>query len=160
MTWFLLYLAATPNAPNAAAVREEIEQLDVQAQINIEHLLSGLRDTARKLPDFVPNWAPTPGGVAAVAQDAVAALFAYAGDNATAERIEESIDSRKIGADLKIRYAKIADGLINMGNLQSAEVWRKQLTYKASAIQRPQQSCGDAARNTWFHAASCPVSIS
>src|ERR1700680_2759880 len=39
IAWFGAYLATTPNAPNAVAVKEQIDILDVKSQSNIDRLL-------------------------------------------------------------------------------------------------------------------------
>jgi tetratricopeptide (TPR) repeat protein len=46
MAWFGAYLAAYPDAPNAAAVKEQIAVLDVKSQSNISRFLKTLQDTA------------------------------------------------------------------------------------------------------------------
>jgi tetratricopeptide (TPR) repeat protein len=47
--WFEAYLAANPNAPNAAAVREQIEVLDVKSQSNLAQLIKIVEDAASKI---------------------------------------------------------------------------------------------------------------
>jgi hypothetical protein len=44
MAWFGAYLAASPNAPNAAAVRQQIAALDVRNQSNLSRLIKAIED--------------------------------------------------------------------------------------------------------------------
>lgn len=46
MAWFGAYLAAYPDAPNAAAVREQIAVLDVRNQSNLSRLIKSLQNAA------------------------------------------------------------------------------------------------------------------
>lgn len=47
--WFGVYLAVTTNAPNAAAVQDQIDALDVKNQSNISHLIQSAQDAAIKI---------------------------------------------------------------------------------------------------------------
>jgi hypothetical protein len=50
IVWFGAYLAANPNAANAAAVRDEMERLDVKSQSNLSHLIQTAQDAALLIP--------------------------------------------------------------------------------------------------------------
>jgi tetratricopeptide (TPR) repeat protein len=49
IAWFGAYLAASPDAPNAAAVREQIAVLDVKSQSNVSRLIKTAQDAASQL---------------------------------------------------------------------------------------------------------------
>ena len=51
IAWLAAYLAAVPNAPNAAAVKQQITVLDVRNQSNVSHLLQAVQDAARQVRD-------------------------------------------------------------------------------------------------------------
>jgi tetratricopeptide (TPR) repeat protein len=48
ITWLGAYLAASPNAPNAASVRDLIINLDVKSESNISHLIKLFQDTSNQ----------------------------------------------------------------------------------------------------------------
>jgi tetratricopeptide (TPR) repeat protein len=50
MAWFGAYLAASPNAANAAAVKAEIEALSVRSQSNVSRLITAAQDAAGQIP--------------------------------------------------------------------------------------------------------------
>lgn len=64
--WLEAYLAATPNAPNEAKVKSQINSLDVQALSNTRRLIQSVQDTAdaienenlrtHSLENVVPLW--------------------------------------------------------------------------------------------------------
>src|SRR6266853_1229246 len=49
IAWFGAYLAASPDAPNAAAVKEQIAVLDVRNQSNVSRLIKAVQDIANKI---------------------------------------------------------------------------------------------------------------
>ena len=49
MAWFGAYLAAFPQAPNAAAVREQITALDVRNQSNVSRFIKSTQDAAGQM---------------------------------------------------------------------------------------------------------------
>jgi tetratricopeptide (TPR) repeat protein len=51
IAWLGAYLAASPNAPNAVAVKEQITLLDVRNQSNISRLIRAVQDAANQIPD-------------------------------------------------------------------------------------------------------------
>ncbi len=48
IAWFGAYLAAYPDAPNAAAVKEQIAVLDVRGQSNVSRLVKAVQDADRR----------------------------------------------------------------------------------------------------------------
>ena len=50
ISWFGAYLAAFPDAPNAAAVKEQITMLDVRHQSTLSHLLETVQKAVSKIP--------------------------------------------------------------------------------------------------------------
>lgn len=51
IAWFGAYLAATTNTPNAAAVKDQIDALEVKSQSNLSHLIQ----TALKTADLIQD---------------------------------------------------------------------------------------------------------
>jgi hypothetical protein len=49
IAWFGAYLAANPNAPNAAAVKKQISVLEVRSQSNTSRFLKILEDAANQI---------------------------------------------------------------------------------------------------------------
>jgi tetratricopeptide (TPR) repeat protein len=49
IAWFGAYLAAYPDAPNAAAVKEQMEVLDVKNQSNVLQLIKAVQDVASQM---------------------------------------------------------------------------------------------------------------
>jgi hypothetical protein len=52
MAWFGAYLAANPNAPNAAVVKEQITVVEVRHQSNVSRLIKTVQDAAKQTSDF------------------------------------------------------------------------------------------------------------
>jgi hypothetical protein len=50
IAWFGAYLAASPDAPNAAAVKEQIAVLEVRQQSNVARLLKTVQDAVDQIP--------------------------------------------------------------------------------------------------------------
>jgi hypothetical protein len=50
IAWFGAYLAATPDAPNAAAVKEQIAVLEVKNQSNLSRLIKSVQEAAFMKP--------------------------------------------------------------------------------------------------------------
>jgi uncharacterized protein (TIGR03067 family) len=62
IAWFGAYLCAAPNAPNAAAVKDQIDALDIKDQSNLSHLIQSLQDSvvvnqAPHHDNDLPMWA-------------------------------------------------------------------------------------------------------
>ncbi len=49
IAWYGAYLAAIPNAPDAAEVKKEIVRLEVKGQINISGLIKSVEDAANQI---------------------------------------------------------------------------------------------------------------
>ena len=106
ITWFGAYLAANPSAPNAAAVKGEIDTLDVKGQSNVSRLIKSVQDAASQARDDQEFYLGQ-----------VAGLWAEAGDMATATK---TID--RIQAAFRKNYARasVAEGLMRAGDLAGA----------------------------------------
>src|SRR4029078_5609564 len=52
MAWFGAYLAALPQAPNAAALREQITALDVRNQSNVSRFIKSTQDAAGQMREI------------------------------------------------------------------------------------------------------------
>jgi tetratricopeptide (TPR) repeat protein len=100
IAWFGAYLAANPNAPNAAAVKDQIDVLDVKSQSNISRLIQSAQDAASQNSDSVQKQ---------LEFGDVSLLWAQIGDFAdafkTADRIQ--ISSYKMEALTRIAGAEI-----------------------------------------------------
>lgn len=55
MAWLMAYLAAAPEAPNAAQVRTLIVQLDVAVESKVRKILNEAATVARQIPAFGPS---------------------------------------------------------------------------------------------------------
>lgn len=77
IAWFGAYLAATPNASNAAAVKEQIDMLDVKSQSNLSRFIKSVEAAASQLPSGYDR----DHSLGSVAQ-----LWAEAGDLAGAQK--------------------------------------------------------------------------
>ena len=85
ITWFGAYLAALSDAPNAAAVKEQIAVLEVKNLSNISRLIKAVQDTATQVT----------GDSKDLNLVYVAGLWAKAGDIAAALRTAELIGDRR-----------------------------------------------------------------
>jgi tetratricopeptide (TPR) repeat protein len=81
--WFGAYLVANPDASNAAAVKNQIEVLDVKSQSNLSRLIKTVQDTAEKMSGNDP----------AGNRGRVAALWVEAGDTASAFKVVDRIQA-------------------------------------------------------------------
>jgi tetratricopeptide (TPR) repeat protein len=87
ISWFSAYLATNPTAPNAAAVKELINLLDVRSQSNLSRLISSLQDMANQFAEDNKN----------ANLSRVAELWAKTGDIAAAQRVAnliQNVDSK------------------------------------------------------------------
>ena len=97
--WFAAYLAAAPGAPNAAAVQQQIDVLDVKSKSNLARLVKSVQDAAEKIPNRPSNLVLSDGGwVAEINRDRnftdVAELWARAGNVSEAMHIGASLTDR------------------------------------------------------------------
>jgi hypothetical protein len=86
IAWFGAYLATNPNAPNAAAVQDQIDMLNIKSQSNITHLIRSLQDAAGRIPLDGTNPYPRDNALANVA-----ALWARIGDAESAKKVIDLI---------------------------------------------------------------------
>jgi hypothetical protein len=153
--WFGAYLAATTNAPNAAAVKDQIDALDIKSQSNISHLIQSVRDAAGKISDTIPEYC--------LAQ--IAGLWAETGDMTSAMQTAGSIQDayRKNQA-----LADIADGQAEAGDivgaLKTADAIPDALSKSTEfrSIENAQKNAGDmeGARKTLLAAKNAADLIS
>lgn len=110
MTWFGAYLEASPTASNVAAVRSQIQALDIKSQGNLARLIRGAQDAAMQYGEpksFDRNYS----------LERVAALWARSGDIAAAVQIVNGIpDDYSKGR----AQATIASELANAGDFTGA----------------------------------------
>ncbi len=115
--WFGAYLAARPDAPNAAAVKDQIETLDVKSVSNISHLIQ--TEQQNTATSFHPYLAGTYGqwydDVFCVAN--IAKSWAGIGDYTTAFKIA----NQYTGTNKDIPYRNIAVAQARVGDIKSAQ---------------------------------------
>ena len=121
IAWFGVYLAAHPDAPNAAAVKAEIATLDTKNHSNVLRLMRSVENAASQLPtDYLRS--------ASLGQAAV--LYAKAGDFPSALKIMTDLghDKRRI-----LNLADIAESQILAGDVAGS---RKTLRIAISILDR------------------------
>ena len=151
--WFEAYLAANPGARNAAAVKEEIDALEVKNQSNLSRLIKLMEDEVGKMPAAHRS---------ADLSD-VAILWAKAGDLAAAGRIADGIGDTayKSRAWQVIAYAQVATG--NIAEAQKIADRIEDPLYKSRALQAV--ASAQAAAGDWpcakqpFLAAQEPIDL-
>jgi tetratricopeptide (TPR) repeat protein len=113
--WFSAFLAADPNSPNAASVKEQIQILKIKSQSNISRLITNLQDAAIKMR--------TPMGHGL---DGIAGFWAKSGDIQAAFKAVTLADddSRRDGAYSEIAYAQAKAGDIP-GAVKTAAMIKK-----------------------------------
>ena len=131
IAWFGAYLAASPDAPNAAAVKEQIAVLEVRNQSNLSRLIKTVQDAAVKLPAttyrdglFFVNGSLPP----------VAILWAKAGDIKAALKVAELLEIKnnvKASTQRDISNAQAASGDI-AGAQRTADLIQN-ASYKSEA---------------------------
>jgi tetratricopeptide (TPR) repeat protein len=110
--WFEAYLALTPNAANAAAVRKQIADLEIRVEGNADQMIGMLKSIGGKYPDSY--WS-------------IAGLLAENGDPAGAEEFYENANTNSIargegGLLEDIAVTEMAKGLARAGKLKEALV--------------------------------------
>ncbi len=116
MAWLGAYLSANPAAPNARAIRDEIDLLDVKSQAEISHLLQTMHTAASKLrnPQFLSDHSDTYNALGEIA-----ARYAQDGDMAHArEVIGEIKDSSNIYQGGAV--ASVVSAQVGVGDLTGA----------------------------------------
>jgi hypothetical protein len=150
IAWFGAYLAASPDAPNATAVREQIAVLEVRNQSNVSRLIKSMQDAARhmretvggseNLPDIAKLWAEAGDIPVALktadlvaepdyrssAQAAIAAVQARNGDSAGANqtfaRARETASLIQSAGSKSYGQKTIAEAQIGAGDIAGAKL--------------------------------------
>jgi len=140
IAWYGAYLAALPNAPDAAEVKKEIVRLEVKSEINTSALISSVRDAASLVPIGKGAW---PYNLSNMAK-----LWAEVGDTAqalkTASLIGDEVFRCSTLSQIAGAQAKAGD---IAGALKTADlIWRADYKSQAqSAIAEVQIYAGDIA---------------
>jgi hypothetical protein len=126
IAWFGAYLAAAPDAPNAAAVKEQIAVLEVRNQSNVSRLIKVAQDAAGQIREEPP---PT-----SMARDKsyilnqVSMLWLSAGDIVRAQKAAEVIQTANWKdsaleniANAQARAGNVADASRTAGRIQSKD---------------------------------------
>jgi tetratricopeptide (TPR) repeat protein len=129
IAWFGAYLALQPNAPHAAAVKKQINALDVKRESKVKQLIDSLKGMVRGLLDD-PNPYEYSDGYREMARSVVATLYAIAGYDDEAKALIEG--SRDKGSQ-EYAYREIVSSLANAGNLSAANKWLNQLAQLSPA---------------------------
>ena len=115
MAWFGAYLAAYPDAPNAAAVKEQIAGLEVRNQSNVSRFIKAMEDAANRLPKS-RNWLDDQWFVPDERRDnliKVAELWQNMGDFSSALRVSNGFTSdfyrAQIQRDIGLAQKKAGD---------------------------------------------------
>ncbi len=133
--WFGAYLAANPNAPNADAVKDQIDALNIKSQSNNARLIKFAEETAQltqnlSLKELYLGW--------------VAGLWAESGDITAAQKAANSIHNSTFRDEA---YDNITRGQIAAGDIEGA---RKtvNLIQTADSRKKTQELIDDQARKT------------
>jgi tetratricopeptide (TPR) repeat protein len=162
IAWFGAYLAANPNAQNAAAVKDQIDVLDVKSQGNMSRLIQSVQDTASKIAaSHISNdlYETTNGNIFSHGSDdhanfqVVAKLWAMAGDSTAAIKVADLIPA---GGGHDPALDDIAEALADAADIAGAQKVTdriKDIQIKADAqrcIVKAQAELGDiaSAQNT------------
>jgi tetratricopeptide (TPR) repeat protein len=138
IAWFGAYLAASPDAPNAAAVKEQIAVLDVRNQSNVSRLIKAVQDAASQ-----SSGSKKRDGLWDVAE-----LWAKAGDITSALNVAGVQEDEEDRSQARYLISKVQaeDGDIT-GAQKTADLiqvaWAKGRTQ--SAIADAQNTSGDIA---------------
>jgi tetratricopeptide (TPR) repeat protein len=144
IAWFGAYLAAYPDAPNAAVVQEQIAVLEVKNQSNVSNFIKSVQAAARQMSGYKKNDGLT----------RVAVLWAKAGDIETALNTAELCEEGKSYAYYAVSDAQAKGGDI-VGAQKTADMIFQQspdmnqvktnIVYAQSAIAEAQARAGDVA---------------
>jgi tetratricopeptide (TPR) repeat protein len=105
--WFGAYLAAEPSATNAAAVKEQIDVLDMKSQSNLSHLIKSVQDVVSQTGSYYQEHH----------MGQVAGLWAEAGDMPTALKTAGQIQDVY---HKNQSWAAIAKGQMKAGDIAGA----------------------------------------
>ena len=97
ITWFGAYLAALSDAPNAAAVKEQIAVLEVKNRSNVSRLIKAVQDVASQIPEDTRM--PTMGRDREHILYQVSRLWARIGDIANAQKTAKLITKSAMWRD-------------------------------------------------------------
>ena len=146
IAWFGAYLAAYPDAPNAAAVREQIATLEVRNQSNLSRFLKTVQNAADSIRDEY--------GSRGSAQRELARVQIRAGDiagarNNLAAAAKSAID-RTTGNEARIKtmvLTGIAKDQIKVGDARAARITLASAQKTADSInlklERPQDKASE-----------------
>ena len=107
IAWFGAYLAANPNAPNAGAVRDEIDVLDVKSQSNNSHLLKALQESAAHIEGWQHD----------LYLHRMVRLWAESGDVTAAHKIFDVLGDNEQNGEA---YSDIVNGQLEARNIVGA----------------------------------------
>ncbi|MEK6664278.1 MAG: hypothetical protein AABY73_10485 [Pseudomonadota bacterium] len=143
MAWFAAYLAAYPDAPNAAAVREQIAVLDVRNQSNTSRFLKTAQDAVGQLPRYDKI-----DGLQRVAK-----LWAKASDITAALRVADLIEDGPYKSEQQTNIqAAIAGIQIETGDIAGAKKTLATALKTADLIQ-------SATQKSWSQSAIAQLQI-
>ena len=117
MAWFGAYLDAHAEAPNAAAVREQIAVLEVRNRSNVSRLMRSVEEAAETISRLFPDGARPGCSGCSHPHLLVAGLWAHAGDVAAALK---STDRLRTPGDKGHAYRSIAKAQAKTGDLAGA----------------------------------------
>ena len=115
IAWYRAYLAAAPDAPNAAEVRKEIINLEVKAEANVSELLRRAKDAAGEIPNSYGK--STAYKNIAVSQTYVGDIAGAHKNLALAKKVAESIEDDDYESDA---YSTIVAVQILTGDISGA----------------------------------------
>jgi tetratricopeptide (TPR) repeat protein len=133
IAWFGAYLAAFPDAPNAAAVKEQITVLDVKNQSNVSRLIKTVQNAA---------------GGSHTGLRVVAGLWAAAGDIPAALKTADLIQDAQYKSYARNDIAKIQAARGDIAGAQATADLIRDPSYKSEAlghIAGAQAAAGDIA---------------
>ena len=116
MAWLGAYLAALPDAPNAAAVKEQIAVLEVRNKSNVSRLIKAVQDAANQVPEDTRM--PTMGRDKEHILYQVSRLWARIGDVANAQKTAKLITKSAMWRDSA--YQEIAGAQFVAGDKAGA----------------------------------------
>ena len=131
VAWFGAYLAALPDAPNAAAVKDQVTVLQVRNQSNLSRFLKTVQDAA---------------GGSSVGLRVVASLWAEAGDIPTALKTANLIQDAQYKSNARNDIAKIQAARGDIAGAQATADLIRDPSYKSVAqghIAEAQAAAGD-----------------
>ena len=122
IAWFGAYLAANPNASNAAAVNDQILALDVKSRSDVIHLIKSIQDQDQEVPiPEVPGFPAFVQDIKANRLEEVAKLWASVGDFAAALKVANLIQENQHKSGYKSgTLSDIAEFQVKAGDIAGA----------------------------------------